>query len=98
VENADRGTDGIGATSDAPLHATVESTSGLGAFRLSYADPQGSHGFALPEPDKPFDINTYSLVQIISYTDSGGTRINDDLCLADASCAWIPALPEGGGQ
>ncbi len=98
VENGDRGTDGIGATSDTPLHATVESTSGLGALRLSYADPQGSHGFALPEPDKPFDINTYSLMQIVSFTDSGGTRINDDLCLADASCVWIPSLPQGGGQ
>ncbi len=104
ADDLDQGLDSYGATSLAPLRLTVPTSSGVSGLRLPYVDPTGTHGFATPEPQKEFDIATFATMQIASYFASDGTEISDDLCLEDASCAWIPALPTdesgdtGGGQ
>ena len=67
----------------------------ISGMRVPYVQPTGTHGFALPDPSADFDINTFSIFQIASWLDSGGTELSDDPCLADASCSWIPAMPEG---
>ena len=38
--------------------------------------------------------NGFEILQIASYLASGGRSLSDDPCLEDATCAWIPALPE----
>ena len=93
ADDLDNGTDGTGAPSDAPLRVTVSTDAGVSAMRLPYVRTTGTHGFTLPEPDQPFDISTFMVMQIASYFQSGGQTLSDDVCLEDASCAWIPALP-----
>jgi len=96
ADDLDNGQDGTGATSDAPLRIVVDTTSGQSGLRLPYVSTTGSHGFTTPRPDDPFDIATFATMQIASYFKSGGTEISDDVCLEDASCAWIPQLPDDG--
>ena len=92
VDDLDGGLDVWKAPSEAPLRLVVETSSGVSGLRVPYVRPTGTHGFALPDPEAGFDINTFSIFQIASYLDSGGTEISDDPCLEDASCSWIPAL------
>ncbi len=98
ADDLDNGTDGTGATSDAPLRLTVETDSGMSGLRLPYASKTGSHGFGLPNRNLDFDINTFAIMQISSYFATGGTVLSDDPCLEDASCDWIPALPDDGSE
>lgn len=93
ADDLDNGTDGTGAPSEAPLRVTVATNAGVSAMRLPYVRTTGTHGFALPEPDQPFDITTFMVMQIASYFQQNGLAISDDACLQDASCAWIPAVP-----
>ena len=93
-DDLDNGTDGTGAPSDVPLRLTVNHAGGLGALRMPYVETTGTHAFGLPEPSRAFDINTFQILQIASYLVSGGRSLSDDRCLEDATCAWIPALPE----
>lgn len=97
ADDLDQGTDGTGATSDAPLRVVMESSSGTSGLRLPYVRTTGTHGFATPEPDRAFDTATFATMQIASYFLDKGAFIRDDLCLEDASCAWIPQL-EGAGD
>jgi len=92
VDDADNGTDGTGAPSDAPLRVTARHEGGVGGLRLPYVNPRGQHGFGLPEPSLAFDINTFAILQAATFLDTAGTVISDDPCLEDASCAWIPAV------
>ncbi len=49
-------------------------------------------------------MSTFAVMQIASYFAMDGAEVTDDPCLEDASCAWIPQLPDdgqgdtGGGQ
>lgn len=96
ADDLDNGTDGTGAPSDEPLRITVETDSGMSGLRLPYAKKTGSHGFFFPDPTADFDINTFAIMQISSYFATGGTLLTDDVCLEDASCDWIPQLPDDG--
>ena len=102
ADDLDQGLDGTDAPSDAPLRVVKAHASGLSGLRLPYVRTTGTHGFTTPRPDDPFDISTFATMQIASYFLSGGQEISDDLCLEDASCAWIPALPsaatDGGAR
>jgi hypothetical protein len=60
---------------------------------MPYVERTGTHGFGLPNPTLPFDINTFAVMQAASYFASDGQTLSDDPCQEDASCAWIPALP-----
>ncbi|MDP2307196.1 MAG: hypothetical protein Q8P18_14315 [Pseudomonadota bacterium] len=93
ADDLDQGTDGTGATSEAPLRVAMESSSGTSGLRLPYVRTTGTHGFATPEPDRVFDTATFATMQIASYFLDQGAFIRDDLCLESASCAWIPPLP-----
>jgi hypothetical protein len=96
VDDLDNGTDGTGAPSEAPLRITLDNGRGTSALRLPYVRTTGTHGFATPEPDRPFDVPTFAGMQMASYFASRGLELSDDPCLEDASCAWIPAIPGGG--
>jgi len=72
-------------------------------LRLGYArwpwdsleiDPDGAHGFQIPEPQKAFDLPTYMINKIGRYFQTRGGEILDDLCLEDHSCVFIPAPPK----
>lgn len=93
-DDLDDGVNVYGEPSDTPLRATVQTSAGVSALRLPYVRPTGTHGFGLPEPDLSFDINIFMVFQVASYFDAAGLELSDDPCLADASCPWIPPLPE----
>ncbi|MFZ5478281.1 MAG: hypothetical protein ACOZNI_16055 [Myxococcota bacterium] len=93
ADDLDDGTDGTGAPSEAPLRLVVPTSSGTSALRLPYVRTTGTHGFAIPEPDRAFDMSTFAVMQIGSYFAMDGAEVKDDACLEDASCAWIPPLP-----
>ncbi len=97
-DDLDEGTDEWGAPSDDPLRAVRATEAGVLGLRLPYARPTGSHGFTTPEPQRPFDMSTFAVMQAVSYMLDGGQRVRDDRCLEDASCAWLPALPAGGAK
>ena len=96
ADDLDEGLDGTGATSDAPLRVTVETSAGVSGLRLPYVKTTGTHGFTTPRPDDDFDIASFATMQIATYFQSGGQLLTDDLCLEDASCSWIPPLPDDG--
>ena len=95
ADDLDNGTDIHGAPSDAPLRVTIPTTSGVSGMRLPYVAPTGSHGFGLPDPDQPFDINTFSVHQIARYFQTRGQILSDDPCMADHTCAWLPPFVGG---
>jgi hypothetical protein len=97
ADDLDDGMDGTGATSDAPLRIKVETSSGVSGLRLPYAKKTGSHGFTTPDPTADFDLATFATMQMATYFHFKGEVLSDDICLEDASCDWIPQLPDNGG-
>ncbi len=93
-DDLDEDIDPFGEPSDAPLRATVDTSSGQSGMRMIYARTGGGHSPGLPDADKPFDVSTYMLGAVGTYFMNGGTEIVDDLCMVDLSCPWIPQLPE----
>ncbi len=55
-------------------------------------DPQGKHGFNIPDPSARFDLGTYLLNAVGRYLASGGREFSWDRCQATSSCAW-PTFP-----
>ena len=99
ADDLDDGTDETGATSDAPLRVTVgEQGVAISALRMPYASMTGSHGFVTPRPDDAFDVPTFATMQMASYFFHDGKELSDDHCLEDASCSWIPQMPDGGDE
>jgi hypothetical protein len=91
-DDLDAGTDGTGAPSDAPLRATRESSRGITALRLPYPQTTGKHGFAEPDPSRPFDVALFVVNQTAMYFASGGTELRDDVCFGSDSCSDIPQV------
>lgn len=89
VDDLDDGTDGLEAPSDEPLRSTRSTASGVSAFRLPYVRATGTHGFGLPDPALPFDINTFAIHQIAWYFSTRGQEYTDDPCLEDADCDFL---------
>ena len=96
ADDLDNGTDVHQAPSDAPLRVTISTESGVSGMRLPYVDPEGSHGFGLPDPNQTFDINSFALHQIARYFQTHGQVISDDPCMADHTCDWL--RPFIGGE
>ena len=94
-DDLDNGTDQYGAPSNAPLRVTIPTTSGVSGMRIPYVDPNGSHGFGLPNPSLDFDINSFSVHQIARYFQTRGQVLTDDPCMADHSCSWLPPFTGG---
>lgn len=94
VDDLDEGTDGTGAPSDdVPLRVTLTHEGGVGGLRLPYVQTTGSHAFGLPEPDHPFDIAHFAIMQAGVYLASEGQLLSDDICLEDGSCDFLPEAP-----
>jgi len=94
IDDLDEGLDQIGAPSAEPVRAEYTTDAGTIGMRVPYADKNGSHGFSLPDPDLPFDINTFAIFQIADYFARDGAEISDDHCLEDASCASLDWVSE----
>jgi hypothetical protein len=94
-DDLDQGLDEYGAPSEEPLRATFTTDAGVSGMRIPYVRPTGTHGFAIPEPDKQFDMTTFAVLQIASYFQSEGATLSDELCLEDGSCSWLPQLEAG---
>ncbi len=92
ADDLDDGTDGTGAPSDAPLRSTVETASGASALRIPYVETTGTHGFALPDPALPFDINTFAINQVARFFASRGAVVSDDPCQERADCPDLRPL------
>jgi hypothetical protein len=58
---------------------------------MPYVSTTGSHAFALPEPNAPFDISTFALMQVGWFLASG--ELSDDPCLATADCSFFREAP-----
>ncbi len=94
-DDLDEGLDELDAPSDTPWRETVESPwGGITALRMPYVARGGSHGPGLPNPDLPFDVNTWFIYQVGHYFLNDGTALTDDHCMEDASCEWIPQLED----
>ncbi len=90
-DDLDQNTDGFDAPSpDVPLRLTINTPTGVSAVRFPYISPQGAHGFAIPEPDRAFDVQTFMANMVGIYLSSGGRVIKEDLCMQDNSCRYIP--------
>ncbi|MCO4771776.1 MAG: hypothetical protein KDA24_17225 [Deltaproteobacteria bacterium] len=89
VEDYDEGTDGSGALSEEPLRLTVETDSGAAGLRIVYGDPEGSHGWALPDPDALFDLNTYATTQSAWFLASRGQEIIEAPCFETGDCPFF---------
>lgn len=92
VDDLDEGTDGTGAPSEAPLRANRETDAGVSALRLSYPLTTGMHGFETPDPTRPFDTAMYVMGSIGKYFVSGGTQIDDEVCLGTDTCPDVPSV------
>ncbi len=53
---------------------------------------RGSHGWAFPDAERAFDINSFSTLQAAWYIASGGTELSDDPCFESLSCDFLPPL------
>lgn len=96
-DDLDDNADEYGAPSDAPLRATVDTTSGQSGMRIPYISPRGSHGFTTPSPDKAFDMTTFAIGQGLRYFQTLGQEISDERCLEDLSCPYFRTLDELDG-
>ncbi len=94
ADDLDDGTDAYGAPSDAPLRASVTTASGVSGLRLPYVNPRGAHGFGLPSPEEPFDIDTFALSQAAWWLATNGQELLDDPCFATRTCDFHRPVPE----
>jgi len=84
---------------DPPLRLTRNTGRGLQALRIAYVHPRGQHCFGLPDPDRAFDMDLFLDHLLLRFLQTRGREIrDDDLCMADQSCDWIPPnAPAPGG-
>jgi hypothetical protein len=75
---------------DPPLHLTVGTGKGVNGLRIPLLNPTGQHSFAIPDPTADFDNPTFLTHMVARYFASRGRDLRDDVCMADASCSWIP--------
>ncbi|MBM4388256.1 MAG: hypothetical protein FJ088_10990, partial [Deltaproteobacteria bacterium] len=92
ADNLSDGTDGFDAPSlSKPVRASVKTGNGWQMMRIPYVKPTGTHGFGMPNPDKPFPVDNYmyNLIGYYFYT-SGNPAVLHDKCFADSSCPFFP--------
>lgn len=81
----------VNVDAEKPLRATVTTSRGVSALRVPYLNEEGEHGFYLPDPNRPFDIDAFMANQIALYFAYKGEQISDDPCLAIfdlSACDW----------
>ncbi len=65
---------------------------GKSAILFPMMDPTGVHGFPLPTPEKPFDLGSLLIHQLVRYLATSGAALDFDTCQLDWSCAWMPPV------
>ena len=53
---------------------------GVSLMLWPYIDPDGTHGFDIPSPCKPFDVNMFMINMIGHYFRTEGTEISFEMC------------------
>jgi hypothetical protein len=94
----------VWTTDSGPRHflEKVYCPGGVSVYIMPYIEPTGTHGFDIPKPDAPFDLDTFMIQAIGTHFFTGGKVFSWQMCLAvesrpeneDALCDWIPTLPE----
>ncbi len=91
-DNADRGINEFGEPSiDGYVPQTVQTASGYLGIRFPYTYPLGAHGVEPSNPSRQFNSNNYFENQAFLFMTTGGKVLLDDPCLADSTCAQLPA-------
>jgi hypothetical protein len=88
-DDVDEGSDGFDAPApqaEDRLRLVVETATGQSGVRFAYVSPYGQHGIFIPNPNRPFDVDSYFANQIARFFATNGTEILDDFCLEDFSC------------
>jgi hypothetical protein len=73
-------------------HNTAEQGGGISAQLFPMMDPLGVHGFPQPKPERPFDLGSLLINQMIRYLATHGEQLDFDPCQLDWSCSWLPPL------
>ena len=63
-------------------------------MRIIYSDRRGSHGWGTPDPDLPFDVNTFATFQAAWFVASRGTELLDDPCMEAGDCPYFRPEPD----
>lgn len=76
---------------DPPLRLTGKAKDGSAyGLRIPYIDRLGSHGVPPSIPERAFDINNFTVNQILWFFASEGKELRDDRCLEDSTCDYLP--------
>ncbi len=73
-------------------HNSEAQGGGVSAQLYPMMDPLGVHGFPQPKPEKPFDLGSLLINQMIRYLATNGQELDFDKCQLDWSCSWLPPL------
>lgn len=73
-----------------PLRPTWQGAGGVDALRIPYLRRNGSHGVPPSIPERAFDINAFTVHQLLWYFSQNGKELSDDPCLATGTCSFIP--------
>lgn len=73
-------------------HNSAAQGGGISAQFFPMMDPLGVHGFPQPKPEKPFDLGSLLINQMIRYLHTNGQELDFDACQLDWSCAWLPPV------
>lgn len=65
---------------------------GKTAMLFPMMSPRGVHGFPQPTPEKPFDLGSLLINQMIRYLATDGRELDLDPCQLDWSCSWLPPV------
>jgi len=74
---------------------------GVSVYIMPYIESTGTHGFDVPDPTAPFDLDTFMIQSIGLHFMTGGRVYSWQMCQqvesipenADELCSWIPLLP-----
>jgi hypothetical protein len=94
-DDLDRGTDGTGAPSEAPLRATRVRSHGSSGVRFLYPNPTGQHAYYVPDEALLFDHSLFAAQQMARFLATGGRELSDDPCLATRDCPFLRPFTEG---
>jgi hypothetical protein len=97
LQNLSSAGDGFDAPRLSPPYRNVRHNSaaqggGISAQLFPMLDPLGVHGFPQPKPEKPFDLGSLLINQMIRYVSTHGQELDFDRCQLDWSCSWLPPL------
>lgn len=73
-------------------HNTEAQGGGISAQLFPMMEPLGTHGFPQPKPERPFDLGSLLINQMIRYLATNGQQLDFDPCQLDWTCSWLPPL------